>query len=249
MSRKSDPSTSKAKTNPFTAMRRFFFRLKLLKPIGSLGRRVRDQSYAADKPGQKPSRSIGYPLLGSRPFFATTTAARNATFVKDLVPRRQHPQGIARIALQQYDQPLDAIVITTLPNYPFCCHQELLTMTRSQLVQVAMLLNSRLPACSQIELADNIPDTRIRRSIERLVGIVPDISGAPKAIISRRFERMDNSKMDLLGDLEQDTPPYPPTSPLSKQISRRLEKHWLLCRVHLMHSNVLRRKMKTISLR
>ena len=53
-------------------------------------------------------------------------------------------------------------------------------MSRSQLVQAAVLINSRLPVCSQIELADNIPDTRIRRSIERLVGIVPNMSGAPK---------------------------------------------------------------------
>ena len=226
----SDPvsSTSKAKTNPFTPMRRFFYKLELLKPIVALGKRVRDQSYAADKSlaerslEQKSSRSIDYPLLGSSSFVATT-AARNAALVKDLL-QQQHRQGTARIALQQYDQPLDAIVITTLPSYPFCCHEDLLMMSRSQLVQAAASLNSRLPVCSQIELADSIPDAHIRHSIETLVGIIPDMPGAPKANKSRRFERMDVGGIDILGDLEQDTLPSPPTSPLSMRVSRRQEK-------------------------
>ena len=233
MSKKSDPvsSSSKAKTNPFTPMRRFFFKLELLKPIIALGKRVRDQSYAADKPlaehllEQKSSRSVvDYPLLGSTSSFVTTTAVRNATFVEDLIQQQQGRQGIARVALQQYDQPLDAIVITTLPSYPFCCHEDLLMMSRPQLVQAALLLNSRLPDCSQIELADGIPDAHIRHSIERLVGIIPDMPGAPKAIKSRRFERTDDSEIDIRDDLEQDTLPSPPTSPLSMRVSRRQEK-------------------------
>ena len=233
MSKKSDPVStfSKAKTNPFTPMRRFLFKLELLKPIIALGKRVPDQSYAADKPlaehllEQKSSRSVvDYPLIDSTSSFVAATAARNATFVKDLMQQQQR-QGTARVALQQYDQPLDAVVITTLPSYPFCCHEDLLMMSRSQLVQAALLLNSRLPVCSQIELADDIPDAHIRHSIEKLVGIVPDMPGAPKAIKSRRFERKDtNNEMDLLGDLEQDTLPSPPTSPLSMRVSRRQEK-------------------------
>ena len=126
MSKKSDPvSESKAKSNPITIMRHFIFRLKLLKPIRALGKRVRDQSYAADKPehllGQKPSRSVDYPLLGSSSLVATTTAAidRNTTLVKNLLQQKRHRRGTARVALQQYDQALDAIVITTLPSYPF----------------------------------------------------------------------------------------------------------------------------------
>ena len=232
MSKKSDPVSNapKAKTNPFTPMRRFFFKLELLKPIVALGKRVRDQSYAADKSlaehslEQKPSRSIDYPLLGSSSFVAaTTTAARNATLVKDFV-QQQHRQGTARIGIQQYDQPLDAIVITTLPSYPFCCHEDLLMMSRPQLIQAAVSLNSRLPVCSQIELADGIPDAHIRHSIETLVGIVPDMPGAPKAIKSRRFKRKDMGEIDLLSNLEQGSLPSPPTSPLSMRVSRRQEK-------------------------
>ena len=229
MFKKSDSvsSASKAKTNPFTPMRRFLLKLEFLKPIVALGKRVRDQSYAADRPEhsleQKSSQTVDYPHLGSSSFVATT-AARNATLVKDLKQQQQHRQGTARIALQQYDQPLDAIVITTLPSYPFCCHEDLLMMSRSQLVQTALLFNSRLPVCSQIELADGIPDAHIRHSIEVLVGIIPDMPGAPKPIKSRRFERKDISEIDLLGELEQDTLPSPPTSPLSMRVSRRQEK-------------------------
>ena len=219
MSKKSDPvsSASKAKTKPFTPMRRFF-RLKILKPIRALGKQIRDHSHAAHK---KLSRSINYPLLGSSSFVATTTAVRNAA----LIQQQQHRQGTVRIALQQYDQSFDAIVITTLSSHPFCCHEDLLTMSRSQLVQAAAMFNSRLPGCSQIELADGIADAYIRHSIERLVGIVPNtMPGVPETIKSRRFERMDISEIDLRGDLGRDILPSPPTSPLSKRVSRRQEK-------------------------
>ena len=222
MFKKSNPissSASKAKAKPFT-MRRFF-KHEILKPIVAFGKRVRD---LADKPEhvheQKSSRSIDFSLLGSSSLVATT-APRNATFVI-----QQQRQGTARIALQQYDHSLDAIVITTLPCHPFCCHEDLLMMSRSRLIQAALLFNSRLPVCSQIELADTIPDAHIRHSIETLVGIVPEMPGAPtKAIKSRRFERMDTSSgIDLHGDLEQNTLPSPSTSPLSKRVSRRQEK-------------------------
>ena len=228
MSKKPDTVSSASKTNPFTPIRRFFLKLELFKPIVALGKRGRDKSYVADKPKhlleQKSSRSANdFPLLDSSSFVATT-AARKAISVKEQPQQQQHLEGTARIALQQYDQPLDAIVITTLPSYPFCCHEDLLTMSRSQLVKVAMLLNSRLPICSQIVLGDGIPNAHIRHSIETLVGIVPNMPGAPKAIKSRRFERKDISEIDLLGDFEQDTLPSPPTSPLSMRVSRRQEK-------------------------
>ncbi|KAF8154431.1 hypothetical protein B0H34DRAFT_660259, partial [Crassisporium funariophilum] len=75
----------------------------------------------------------------------------------------------ARLAIQQHDEPLDAVVITTLPSYPFCCHEDLIMMSRQQLVEVASFLNSRLPRQSQIELGDAVTDANIRHSIETLV--------------------------------------------------------------------------------
>ena len=219
----SDPisSASKAKTNPFALMHHFF-RLKLLKPIRALRKRIRKPKHLL---GQKPSQLIDYPPLGgsTSSIVPTTTAARNTT----LIQQQQHCQGTARIALQQYDQSFDAIVITTLLSYPFCCHKDLLTMSRSQLLQAAVMFNSRLPRCSQIVLSDGIPDALIRHSIEKLVGIIPDtMPDAPKSIKSRRsgFERKDIREMDLLRDLEHGILPSPPTSPLSKRVSRRQEK-------------------------
>ena len=103
MSKKSDPvSESKAKSNPITIMRHFIFRLKLLKPIRALEKRVRDQSYAADKPehllGQKPSRSVDYPLLGSVATSTTAGLNRNITFLKDLL----QPKNIAKEQLESH---------------------------------------------------------------------------------------------------------------------------------------------------
>ena len=214
--------TSKARTHPFTPMRRFFLKLELLKPIVALGKRVRDQPHdAADSISEHlPERKSSQ---GSSSFITTTTTeSRNAATSQGL-DQKPREGTTARVALQQHDQPLDAIVITTLPSYPFCCHEDLLMMSRSQLVEAAVLLNSRLPACSQIELADGVPDAHIRHSIETLVGIVPDMPPAPKAIKSRSF--LDNREMlDLLADPEQDTVPSPPTSPLSMRVSRRQEK-------------------------
>ncbi|KAF8800050.1 hypothetical protein BYT27DRAFT_6842465 [Phlegmacium glaucopus] len=229
MVKKSNSVSNTPKTrsnNPFTPMRRFFFKLELLKPIAALGKRVRDQSHLADilehLPENKPSKTIDYPPIGSSSSI-TTPEPKTAAFIKDRVGQ-QTRERTARIALQQHDQPLDAIVITTLPSYPFCCHEDLLMMSRSQLVEVAMLLNSRLPASSQIELIDGISDAHIRHSIETLVGIVPDMPGAPKAIKSRPFEWMNTREIDLLTDPEQAILPSPPTSPLSMRVSRRQEK-------------------------
>jgi hypothetical protein len=222
MFKKSDltPMASKPRTHPFTPMRRFFLKLELLKPIVALGKRVRDQSHdAADSISEHlPERKSSQ---GSSSFITKSRNAAAATLQG--LDQKSREGTTARVALQQHDQPLDAIVITTLPSYPFCCHEDLLMMSRSHLVEAAVLLNSRLPACSQIELADGVPDAHIRHSIETLVGIVPDMPGAPKAIKSRSF--LDTREMlDLLADPEQDTVPSPPTSPLSMRVSRRQEK-------------------------
>ncbi|PBK64803.1 hypothetical protein ARMSODRAFT_866600, partial [Armillaria solidipes] len=73
------------------------------------------------------------------------------------------------IALQNEDACEDAIVITTLDTVPFCCHEDLLTMSRSQLVQVATTLNARLPAVLRINTSLNRSDSFIRNSIEVIV--------------------------------------------------------------------------------
>ncbi|KAF9556861.1 hypothetical protein CPC08DRAFT_640935, partial [Agrocybe pediades] len=75
----------------------------------------------------------------------------------------------ACLAIQHHDKPLDAVVITTLPRYPFCCHEDLLTMSRAQLVEAATLFNNYLPQNAQIDCSELATDANIRHCIETMV--------------------------------------------------------------------------------
>ena len=77
----------------------------------------------------------------------------------------------ACVALQNDDPFLDAVVITALPTVPFCCHADLITMNRDQLVEVANTLNKKLPLAMQIDTSILRTERYIRNSIELLVGI------------------------------------------------------------------------------
>ncbi|KZT06679.1 uncharacterized protein LAESUDRAFT_608538, partial [Laetiporus sulphureus 93-53] len=75
----------------------------------------------------------------------------------------------ACVALQNEDHDEDAIIITALASVPFCCHADLLTMTRTELLSVAHTLNAKLPRLLQIDVAPARSDASIRCAIERLV--------------------------------------------------------------------------------
>lgn len=92
------------------------------------------------------------------------------------------PTPKSRVAIQQEDPALDAIVVTTLSSYPFRCHEDLLRMSREELISVACALNKRLPASWQIPVGNEIPDAAVRSSIEVLVGIRPSVPMAPRAV-------------------------------------------------------------------
>ncbi|KIJ16026.1 hypothetical protein PAXINDRAFT_36206, partial [Paxillus involutus ATCC 200175] len=49
------------------------------------------------------------------------------------------------VVLQTYSVSTDSIVLTALSTVPFCCHEDLLTMSRAQLEGVVRALNERLP--------------------------------------------------------------------------------------------------------
>ncbi|KAF9458417.1 hypothetical protein BDZ94DRAFT_1173675, partial [Collybia nuda] len=74
-----------------------------------------------------------------------------------------------RVALQNEDIAENAIVITALDNIPFCCHEDLVTMSREKLVDVAMALNAKLPAVLAIDVSHTRPENFIRSSIEYIV--------------------------------------------------------------------------------
>ncbi len=75
------------------------------------------------------------------------------------------------IALQNEDPLEDAIVITALSVAPFCCHADLITMSRIQLLTVAAILNAKLPRALQIDVSPTCSDVAIRYAIEVLVGL------------------------------------------------------------------------------
>ena len=78
-------------------------------------------------------------------------------------------QAPDRVALQNEDDEINAVVITTLDTVPFCCHEELLSMSRTQLIITAQTLNTKLPTILCIDTENT--DRFIRNSIEILVGI------------------------------------------------------------------------------
>ncbi|OAX36263.1 hypothetical protein K503DRAFT_656586, partial [Rhizopogon vinicolor AM-OR11-026] len=73
------------------------------------------------------------------------------------------------VALQTPSLSTDSIIITSLRRAPFCCHEDLVTMARPELVRVAQSINRRLPKALQIACGDDLRDADIRRAIEVLV--------------------------------------------------------------------------------
>lgn len=115
------------------------------------------------------------------------------------------------VALQNEDHDEDAVVITALDTLPFCCHADLLIMSRAELVDTAQTLNFKLPKVLQIDTHDSHSDNRIRRSIEILVGIRSDTPRAPKR--NRSFT-LNTSDVDASYD-QSDTSTILPPSPIS----------------------------------
>ncbi|KAF8185040.1 hypothetical protein K438DRAFT_1450373, partial [Mycena galopus ATCC 62051] len=75
----------------------------------------------------------------------------------------------ACVALQNDDLAEDAVVITALSTLPFCCHEDLLTMSRPALVTVVESLNAKLPGVLRISVSRTRTDATIRNEIEFVV--------------------------------------------------------------------------------
>ena len=216
---------------PMTPIRRFLCTLDFIQPILALGKRNRDRCRVSLSGAEGPAE--GFPRLpedrdsdsiDGQDAVPSFTLSRQKSIRKSpscspgsLSEISRRP---ARLAIQHDDRPFDAIVVTTLPCYPFCCHEDLLSMSRQQLVEVAMLFNSRLPSSRQIEVSDAATNAHIRHSIETLVGIVPDVPWAPKGIKSRTISKNDRISSSLEDPISE-TLPSPPTSPLAMRVSRR----------------------------
>lgn len=161
---------SKKLSNPFTPVRKLFLKLdRFLKPSLVLGKRQREEDPAeySDPIVHTPPESVP----DSSPLPA------DSSYTSD-----HGPLSPERVALQNEDRVEDAIIITALDTVPFCCHEDLITMSRGQLVQVASEINAKLPAVMRIDVTHRRPDSFIRNSIEMTVGIRSnDAPPAPKA--------------------------------------------------------------------
>ncbi|KIY47735.1 hypothetical protein FISHEDRAFT_12826, partial [Fistulina hepatica ATCC 64428] len=73
------------------------------------------------------------------------------------------------VALQNDDTDENAIVVTTLDSVPFASPEDLLRMSRPQLADIAIFLNSKLPSVLQIDISDSRSDAFVRDSIELIV--------------------------------------------------------------------------------
>lgn len=112
----------------------------------------------------------------------------------------------------------DTIIITALSTIPFCCHEDLLTMTREQLISAALSLNVKLPMVLRIDVSHTRSDAFIRRSIEFVVGL-SEVPPAPKAVRSRSRPLQAG-----MADTSVDMDTTPPSSPLvTKRTSRAPE--------------------------
>ena len=213
---------------PMTPIRRFLCTLDLIQPILALGKRNRDCGCISLSGAEGPAEGLrrlpddrdSHSIDGQETVPPSSLSRQKSTLKSpshspgSLPQRARRP---ARLAIQHDDHSFDAVVVTTLPCYPFCCHEDLLTMSRQQLVEVAVLFNSRLPSSRQIEVSDAATNAHIRHSIETLVGIVPDVPGAPKGVKSRTMSKNDRISLSL----EDSILPSPPTSPLAMRVSRR----------------------------
>ncbi|KAF4609547.1 hypothetical protein D9613_012319 [Agrocybe pediades] len=208
---------------PKTPMRRFLCgKVDLFRPSLTLGKRDRDHNNNVPA-AQIASETMMERFLGRRPMSMDSikpmTLANESLESLSLSSSFEKNHERACLAIQHHDKPLDAVVITTLPRYPFCCHEDLLTMSRAQLVEAATLFNNYLPQNAQIDCSELATDANIRHCIETMVGIIPEIPGAPKAVKSRLNDNI--SMATLFEDALLDSLPSPPSSPLAMRLPRK----------------------------
>jgi hypothetical protein len=257
-SRSSNPKNPKSKTKkipstPSNGVRRFFFKLELL------GQRHIDQfkafshwrhdcdAHETPKPFSRlvPAAHAAVTVTEKEnlPASSHSASAASAPVHKHIHVQNFHP-SIAnnfKVALQNDDPDHpDAIIITTLDLEapPFCCHEDLLAMSRSQLLGVADVLNARLPSALAINTSDERPEGWIRNDIEWIVGIRSEreveVPGAPRAVRtwSTTGSWSGAGDFDILREGEMSPPTSPSPSPGSltrkslqlSPLSARLER-------------------------
>ena len=159
-------ATSETEVVPVTAIHKLLCRLPSLRRKGLRRRKSKisvpeDATLARSEVSSAQRRNLGA-------HSASSTIDHDSTHC----PNAPGHLKRAQLAIQQYDAVHDAIVISTLPCYPFCCHQDLLTMSRPRLIQTAYLFNACLPFSARFTDVEVWSEVQIRGCVERLVGIV-----------------------------------------------------------------------------
>ncbi|KAF8647434.1 hypothetical protein AX16_006711 [Volvariella volvacea WC 439] len=112
------------------------------------------------------------------PISASTSASASPAPLLKATPTTSPSK--ACLALQTEDKMEDAVIITALDAVPFCCHEDLLTMSREQLIRIASEMNAKLPKALEIDVSPIRSSSFIRNSIEVLVGLRAELPGAVK---------------------------------------------------------------------
>ncbi|KAF5372343.1 hypothetical protein D9615_009301 [Tricholomella constricta] len=103
----------------------------------------------------------------------------------------------------------DAVVITTPDDIPFCCHEDLITMSRDKLISVARSLNAKLLTDMAIDIDHVLPTSYIRSSIEHIVGLranVPKSPKAPRLLIDSERDLRLRAEFDMLPQTNKSPP-------------------------------------------
>lgn len=150
---------------PFTPVRKLLLKLDLFKPsnaleLGKHRRNYEDGAIIEDTPPVRARPTGAVPIV---------------------------PDSSPKVALQSSDPTefSDVVIITALSTIPFCCHEDLLTMSREQLINVALSLNAKLPAALNIDVGPARTNNFIRNSIEMVVGLRRAVPHAPKEVRSQ----------------------------------------------------------------
>ena len=186
--------------------------------------------YAPDRPRLRTRKPAG-----PRSFRQNTPP--NPTFPREhpcttspcATPRpRRYSHG--QVALQNIDTTLDddAVIITALEYIPFNSHEDLLAMSREELVNVAQTLNAKLPLALAIDISDSRPFSFIRNAIEVLVGIHPEVPAAPLRTGTMKIPEGENPRFFDEFSFEQHLEEIESLSPLASPLSMRAKsrRNW-----------------------
>lgn len=215
-----------------TPIRRFFFRFEALKSSASgtgnkrsrVDERGNDVEFTLEPLAHTPPLSSD---VATSPMTELDTPDVGPHTYSVPSPGQQCTFPVPCMALQNSDQSVDAVVISTLLKLPFCCHEDLLTMSPTRVVEVAQEMNERLPEVFKINLNEPYDHNGIRREVERLVGIVKSMNGVavPGAPLKRSKSkgRRELGEVEFLGhsDFGTISPPTSPLANISKTRGRR----------------------------